>query len=388
MSLLITAIGLGALVLLFVFKRFQPSAPSALIAVLLSVLAVWIFDLTANGVKVIGEVETGMISLSLPAFDMAKITTLIPSALAIVLLGYSVSLSVAAAGAKDTGEKINPDQELKGLGVANIGAALSSGFVVCGSLSRGVVTRRAGGQTQVVSLINAGLVLLTLLFVLPLFFNLPNAALSAIVIQAMFGLLNYSYFRRLLRIDRGEFAYSMAALFGVLILGILQGVALGVALALIVIIRRVSSPATAVLGRLPGTNTYRDMIVSPKAETLPGLLIYRFDAPIIFPNASYFADNVRRLIDEAETPIHEVLVAAQQINHLDSTGADQLEKFQSELAAKGILLSFAEAKSALRQMMLSTGLEEKIGADKFYESIDDGVQAFIKRNEKNKSNHE
>jgi high affinity sulfate transporter 1 len=386
-SLPITAIGLGTLALLFVFKRFQPKLPSALIAVILSVLAVWILDLTANGVKVIGEVEIGMVNLSLPAFDMVKITTLIPSALAIVLLGYSVSLSVAAAGAKETGEKINPNQELVGLGVANIGAALSSGFVVCGSLSRGVVTRRAGGQTQVVSLINAGLVFLTLLFVLPLFFNLPNATLSAVVIQAMFGLLNFSYFRRLLQIDRGEFAYSMAALFGVLVLGILQGVALGVILALIVIIRRVSSPATAVLGRLPGTNTYRDIIVRPEAETLPGLLIYRFDAPIIYPNASYFVDTIRRLIDEAETPVHEVLVAAQQINHLDSTGADQLMKFQSELAAKDVLLSFAEGKSALRQMMLSTGLEDKIGVDNIYESIDDGVQAFIKRNEKNKSNH-
>jgi SulP family sulfate permease len=381
-SLPITAIGLGALVLLIVFKRFQPSAPSALIAVLLSVLAVWILDLTANGVKVIGEVEIGMVNLSLPTFNMVKITTLIPSALAIVLLGYSVSLSVAAAGAKETGEKINPNQELVGLGVANIGAALSSGFVVCGSLSRGVVTRRAGGQTQVVSLINAGLVLLTLLFVLPLFFNLPNATLSAIVIQAMFGLLNFSYFRRLLRIDRAEFAYSMAALFGVLILGILQGVALGVVLTLIVIIRRVSSPVTAVLGRLPETNAYRDIIISPEVETIPGLLIYRFDAPIIFPNASYFADNVRRLIDEAETPVHEVLVAAQQINNLDSTGADQLMKLQSELVTKGIVLSFAEVKSALRQMMLSTGLEEKIGADHFYESINDGVKAFLQRHEK------
>jgi SulP family sulfate permease len=387
-SLPITAIGLGALVLLIVFKRFQPSAPSALIAVLLSVLAVWILDLTANGVKVIGEVEIGMVNLSLPTFNMVKITTLIPSALAIVLLGYSVSLSVAAAGAKETGEKINPNQELVGLGVANIGAALSSGFVVCGSLSRGVVTRRAGGQTQVVSLINAGLVLLTLLFVLPLFFNLPNATLSAIVIQAMFGLLNFSYFRRLLRIDRAEFAYSMAALFGVLILGILQGVALGVVLTLIVIIRRVSSPVTAVLGRLPETNAYRDIIISPEVETIPGLLIYRFDAPIIFPNASYFADNVRRLIDEAETPVHEVLVAAQQINNLDSTGADQLMKLQSELVTKGIVLSFAEVKSVLRQMMLSTGLEEKIGADRCYESINDGVMAFLQRHEKKKSEHE
>jgi MFS superfamily sulfate permease-like transporter len=308
-----------------------------------------------------------------------KLAALLPGAFAIVLLGYSVSLSVAAVGAQATGEEINPNQELVGLGMANLGAALSSGFVVCGSLSRGVVIRRAGGQTQVVSFVNAGLVFLTLLFVLPLFFNLPNATLAAVVIQAMFGLLNVTYLRQLFRIDRSEFAYAMAALFGVLVLGILQGVALGVILALAVLVRRVSRPATAVLGRLPGTDAYRDITAHPEAETLPGLLIFRFDAPIIFPNAGYFADKVRGLIAEAATPVREVLILAQQINQLDSTGADQLAKLQAELGAKGTAFSFAEVKRALREAMRRTGLEEKIGADHFYESIEDGVQVFLQR---------
>lgn len=186
-----TMVGLGALALLFALKRFWPLAPSALIAVILSVSAVSILGLAERGVGVIGEVETGMVSLSVPSVSMDKLVGLLPGAFAIVLLGYSVSLSVAAVGAEATGEEINPNQELMALGVANLGAAVSSGFVVCGSLSRGVVIRRAGGQTQVVSLINAALVLLTLLFVLPLFFNLPNATLAAVVIQAMLGLLNF-----------------------------------------------------------------------------------------------------------------------------------------------------------------------------------------------------
>jgi MFS superfamily sulfate permease-like transporter len=302
-----------------------------------------------------------------------------PGALAIVLLGYSVSLSVAAVGAQATGEEINPNQELVGLGVANLGAAVSSGFVVCGSLSRGVVIRQAGGQTQVVSLINAGLVVLTLLFALPLFYKLPMATLAAIVVTAMSGLLDFAFFRRLLRIDRGEFAYAMAALFGVLVLGILDGVALGVVLSLAVLIRRVSRPAVAVLGRMPGTEAFRDITTHREAETLPGMLIYRFDAPIIFPNAAYFAAEVRRLIAVATVPVREVLVAAQQVNQLDSTGADQLAKLQAELATKEIVLSVAEAKAALREMMRRTGLEEKVGTEHFYESIEDGVQAFLQR---------
>jgi len=383
-----TVVGLGALALLFALKRFWPLAPSALIAVILSVLAVSILGLAGRGVGLIGEVETGMVSLAVPAVSVDKVAALLPGALAIVLLGYSVSLSVAAVGAQATGEEINPNQELVGLGVANLGAAVSSGFVVCGSLSRGVVIRRAGGQTQVVSFVNAGLVFLTLLFVLPLFFNLPNATLSAIVIQAMFGLLNFAYFRQLFRIDRGEFAYAMAALFGVLVLGILQGVALGAILALAVLIRRVSRPATAVLGRLPGTDAYRDITAYPEAEVLPGLLIFRFDAPIIFPNAGYFADKVRRLIAEAASPVRQVLVPAQQINQLDSTGADQLARLQTELGAKGIAFFFAEVKSGLREAMRRTGLEGKIGADHFYESIQDGVQAFLQRQEQTSGEQE
>ena len=373
-----TAVGLGALALLFAFRRFWTLAPSALIAVILSVLAVSLLSLADLGVGVIGEVKTGMVSLAVPALSMDKVAALLPGALAIVLLGYSVSLSVAAVGAETTGEEINPNQELVGLGVANLGAALSSGFVVCGSLSRGVVIRRAGGRSQVVSLINAGLVFLTLLFVLPLFFKLPNATLSAIVIQAMFGLLDFAYLRQLFRIDRGEFAYAMTALFGVLVLGILQGVALGVILALVVLIRRVSRPATAVLGRLPGTKSYRDITIYPEAETLPGLLIFRFDAPIIFVNASYFADQMRRLIADTASPVSEVLIPAQQINQLDSTGADQLARLQTELEAKGITFSFAEVKSSLQEVMRQTGIEEKIGTNNFFESIEDGVQEFLR----------
>jgi high affinity sulfate transporter 1 len=374
-----TVVGIGALALLFALKRFWPLTPSALIAVILSVLAVSFMGLAERGVGVIGAVETGMVSLAVPTVSVDKVVALVPGAFAIVLLGYSVSLSVAAVGAQATGEEINPNQELVGLGMANLGAAVSSGFVVCGSLSRGVVIRRAGGQTQVVSLVNAALVFLTLLFVLPLFFKLPNATLSAIVIQAMFGLLNFAYLRQLFRIDRGEFAYAMTALFGVLVLGILEGVALGVILALVVLIRRVSRPPTAVLGHLPGTDAYRDIAVHQEAETLPGLLIFRFDAPIIFANAGYFADKVRQLIAEAGTPVREVLVPAQQMNQIDSTGADQLARLQSELEAKGISLSFAEVKSALREAMRRTGLEERIGAENFYESIHEGVQTFRQR---------
>jgi SulP family sulfate permease len=377
--LMTTIIGLGALALLFLLKRFIPGIPSALIAVLITVLAVFLFDLEQTGVTVIGEVSTGMVALALPELNFDKIISLIPGAFAIVLLGYSVSLSVAAVGAQSTGEEINPNQELLALGISNIGASLSSGFVVCGSLSRGVVVRRAGGRTQIVSMVNAGLVIITLLFALPLFYKLPDATLAAVVIVAMSGLLNFKYLKNLYRIDRSEFAYGIAALLGVIILGILQGVAIGVILALVLLIRKVSRPATAVLGKLPGTNDFRDRKVYSEVESIPGLLIFRFDAPILFVNARNFADEVRSLIKDATSPIKEVLIAAVQINQLDSTGADQLSKLQSELETKEITLSIAEAKIGLMDVIKKTGLEEKIGTDNFYKSIGDGVQTFSQR---------
>jgi high affinity sulfate transporter 1 len=374
-----TLVGITSLALLFGIKRLRPMAPSALITVVFTVLAVTLLGLTDSGVRVMGEVETGMVSLSLPTLDMEKVSRLLPGAFAIVLLGYSVSLSVASISARETGERIDPNQELIGLGFANLGSAISSGIVVSGSLSRGVVIRRAGGQTQMVSLVNAGLVILTLLFLLPLFYKLPQAALAAIVIQAMSGLLDFKYLHRLFNIDRAEFAYAMTALLGVIMLGILKGVALGVLLALAVLIRRVSHPGSTELGQIPGTDSFRDVDAHPEAKLVPGLLIFRFDAPIIFANASYFSSEVRRRIDEATTPVSEVLLPAQQINHLDSTGSTQLAALNDELKSKGIRLSFAEAKASLLEMMRRTDLEEKLGADHFYETIADGVTAFRQR---------
>lgn len=385
----VTAVtGIACLVLLFVFKRFRPLAPSSLIAVTLAVVAVSVFDLEGSGVGVIGEVETGMVTLSLPEVNLEKLVALFPGALAIVLLGYAVSLGVAKVGAQETKEEINPNQELVAHGFANVGAALSSGMVVCGSLSRGSVIRGAGGKTQVVSLVNAVLVILTLTFALPLFYKLPLATLAAIVVVAMFGILDIPYMRRLLRFNRAEFAVGMVALFGVLVLGILAGVTLGVILALAVLIHGVCRPSTAVLGRLPGTNDYRDVAVRPEAESIPGLLIFRFDAPLIFANASYFGDEVRRLIAEASTPVRELLIPVHQVNQLDSTGANELVALQAALEARGIELSVAETKSALRETMRRTNLEEKIGEDHFYESIEAGVRAFLQRQEQTSGRQE
>jgi SulP family sulfate permease len=370
------AIGVAGLVLLFLFKRFLPNAPASLVVVLLGVLAAALIGHAEHGIHVLGKVETGMVPLSVPTVDLAKIAGLLPGAFAIVLLGYSVSLSVASVGAEETGEKIDPDQELVALGISNLGASFCSGFVVCGSLSRGVVIRRARGSTQVVTIINAVLVLLTLVVLLPIFYQLPYAILSAVVIVAMSGLLNFPYLARLWRTNRGEFACAMATLLAVLTLGILQGVAIGVLLSLAFLIRHVTRPGSAILGRIEGTDSYRDRVVHPEVVSIPGLLIFRFDAPIIFPNAGYFASEVSRHIDSADEPVREVLIAAQQINHLDSTGADQLRKLIAKQEKEGITVSIAEAKAPIIDVMSRTGLEDGFGPEHIHDSIAEGVRIY------------
>jgi SulP family sulfate permease len=372
-------IGLLSLALLFAFQRFAPRAPGALVSVLLAILVVTIFDLTEYGVSVVGTIDTSLPPIGLPNVAMADLLALVPGALAIIMVGYAKSLGMAKTAAETTGEKIDPDQELIALGMSNAGAGFSSGYVVVGSMSRTTTIFNAGGRTQIASVVNALLVILTLLFLMPFFQNLPNATLGAIVIHAMISLLDPNYFRRLYRISRPEFWTAMAAFLGELFFGTLPGVFMGVGLSLLVLIRQVTRPGTAIIGRMPDKETYRDITLYPEAETVPGLLIFRFDSPLIFSNASCFTETIQRYITEAETTILEVLVNAETMNNMDTTGGEQLINLHEELEKDGIQVAFAKVKDPLREMMRKTGVEEAIGPENYHGSVDDGVRAFLKK---------
>ena len=319
--------------------------PAALITVVLAIVVVTVFDLAAAGVDIVGEVETGLPPIGLPGAPLEAIVALIPGALAIVLVGYAESLGGARAAAEKTGEEIDPNQELLALGVANAGSGISSGFVVAGSLSRTSVVREAGGKSQLVSLINAGLVLLTLLILMPLFTNLPQATLGAIVIQAMTGALTPAYFGKLYRYSRLEFWYAAGAFLGELVLGILSGVLLGVLLSLLALIRGASHPGTAVVGKMSGSDNYRDVKWYPQAKTYPGLLIFRFDALIFFSNASFFNSEVQRNIDQADAPVRQVLIDGEAINRIDSTAVEHLVKLKANLDRQSIRLYIRRVES-------------------------------------------
>jgi len=384
-NLATTVVGVSSLVLLFAFKRFAPKLPGAFIVVILAILASSIFSLYEAGVAIVGQVEAGIFPLGLPDVTLEVIIRLVPGALGIVLVGYAQSYGMAKEAAETTGEELDPNQEMVAYGMSNAASSFSSGFVTGGSLSRTSLTLGNGGRTQVPALLNAGLVILTLLFLMPLFTNLPNATLAAIVIMAMSALLVPSYFRRLYRVSKPEFWYSLITLLGVLLFGIMQGVLLGVAVSLLVLIRRVTRPGTAVIGRMPDKETYRDIELYPEAETVPGLLIYRFDSALIFSNADFFEKDIRRHISEQNAatgvPVQRVLINAETMNDIDTTGTDHLTDLYESLEKDGIDLAIAKVKDPVRDRMRLSSAEEAIGADNFYASVSEGVRAYLQEQE-------
>jgi len=376
-----TVVGVSSLVLLYVFKRFTPRLPGALIVVILAILVSSIFDLYAAGVAIVGQVEAGIFPLGVPDVTLEAIIRLVPGALGIVLVGYAQSYGMAKEATEITGEELEPNQELVAYGISNAVSSFSSGFVTGGSLSRTSLTLGNGGRTQVPALLNAGLVILTLIFLMPFFANLPSATLAAVVIMAISALIVPSYFKRLYRVSRSEFWYSLITLLGVLLFGIMEGVVLGAAISLLVLIRRVTRPGTAILGRMPDKESYRDVELYSEVETVPGLLIYRFDSALIFTNAEFFEKDLHRSINEQNAatgvPVQRVLINAETMNDIDTTGTDHISDLCESLKKDGIDLVFAKVKDPVRKMMRLSGAEEAIGADNFYASVNEGARAFI-----------
>ena len=372
------ALGVGSLVLIFAIGRYVSKLPAALMTIIISIVAVSVMDLTANGVDVIGTLSTGMPPMGLPDVSLTEYMTIVPGALAILLLGYIETLGAAKSAASRGGGKIDPDQELVAMGAANLGAGLSSGFVAAGSLSKTSVAMGAGGKTQISHVVSGILAILTLLFLMPLFTNLPEATLAAVVIMAMIGLDQTARLKKELKLSRTEFTLGMICFFGVLTLGVLQGVGLGILLSLLVLIKKASHPGTAVLGRVPGERTYyRDIQRRPDAETIPGLLIFRFDARLIFFNCYFFASEVKRCIAEAREPVKTVLIDAEAMNDIDITGADRLIKLNTELNSENIVMFISHVRDPLRDKMRRMGVVDAIGSDHIYETTRDGVDAFV-----------
>lgn len=371
------AIGLVTIAVLLALRVFAPKAPSYLIAVVLAIGATAIFGLDAEGATVVGEIEGGLPTPTFGGVDLFDVVGLAFPALAIALLAYVDSIATVKAVAQKEGYEIDPNKEFFGLAAANIGAGLAQGFSVNGSQSRSFTNADSGAKSQASNWVGVVLVLITLLFLTRPFEILPSATLAGIVIVVGIGLVDVAGLRRLWRIKRSGFTYAIITTIGVVWVGMLAGVFIAVMLSLFDVARRALKPSTAVLVRVPGTDRYADQDSFPDGEGTPGLIIYRFDGPLMFANVDIAIDELEDLIKQAEPAAAAVLFDAESVTDIDVTALDAIAGYSAELRERGIAIGFARARSdVVRQIERAYPLEDV--TDATYLEVDDGVEAFSK----------
>jgi high affinity sulfate transporter 1 len=374
--------GLLSLLALQLLRRLLPRVPAALVVAASATILVGLLGGEAAGVSVVGDLPSGLPHFTPPNLDPAILWELAPGALAIVLVGYAEALGGAKAAAAQTGGDIDPNQELVAHGPANILSGLFGGFLVVGSLSKTSVAMAAGARTQFANIVAAILCFLTLVLLTPLFKGMPHPTLAAIVISAMLHLSKPRYLRTLLVRSRWELIVAAIVIAGELALGVLQGIALGVVLALLLVTYRASHPQGAVLGQLHGTEAYRDVKRHPDARTFPGLLIWRAGGDLFFASIGHVGDGLKAALATASPAARHVLLDFGSVNFIDTSACDALLNFIKELQDTGVTLAFARVRDEVREPMRLAGVEAAVGSAGFYERITDGVHAWQQHREK------
>ena len=371
--------GLFSLIAMQLLRYLAPRIPAALVVVVGATVLVGLLGGEAAGISVVGNLPSGLPHLTLPNLDPAVLLELVPGALAIVLVGYAEALGGAKAAALQGGGNIDPNQELIAHGPANILSGLFGGFLVVGSLSKTSVAMSAGARTQVANLVAAVFCFLTLVFLTPLFRGMPHPALAAIVVAAMLHLSKPGYLRDLFVRSRWEFGIAAIVFAGELTLGVLQGIALGVVLSLMMLIYRTTHPQGAVLGQLPGTEAYRDVELHPEAITFPGLLIWRPGGDLFFASIGHVGHGMKAALAASHPPARHVLLDAESVNLVDTTALDELLNVVKELQSQGITLACARVRDQVRERMQLEGLEAAVGPEHFHERVTDGVRAWQRK---------
>jgi high affinity sulfate transporter 1 len=368
-------VGIAGLVLILVLQRWLPKVPAVLIMVVLAIAATTVFSLADHGVSLVGVLPKGFPPLTIPSVHLADLGPLFAGAAGIALVSLADTISTSSAFAARTGQEMDGNGEMLGIGAANLAAGLFQGFPVSTSGSRTAVAERSGAKTQLTGVTGAVLITLMIVLVPGLFRNLPNPALAAVVITASLSLADIPGTVRLWRQRKAEFLLSIAAFLGVALLGVLPGIAIAVGLSILNVFRRAWWPYDTVLGRVEGLAGYHDVHSYPGASQLPGLVIYRFDAPLLFANAKTFRDEVRRLA-AAEPAPRWIVIAAEPVTDVDTTASDVLEDLDEALNAQGISLVFAELKDPVRKKIERYGLTRTIDPGHFFPTIGAAVKAF------------
>jgi sulfate permease, SulP family len=380
--------GLLSVALMLVLRRFAPRIPAALVVLVAATFFVSLLGGETRGVDVVGNLPSGLPHFMVPNFDLTTLQELAPAALAIVLVGYAEALGAAKAAATQGGGNIDPNQELLAHGPANILSGLFGGFLAVGSLSKTSVAMVAGARTQVANIVAALLCFLTLILLTPLFRGIPHPALAAVVIAAMLHLSKRSYLGELFTRSRWEFCVAAIVIAGELTLGVLQGIALGVVLSLLLLIYRTAHTQGAVVGQLPGTEAYRDVHRHPDALTFPGLLIWRAGGNLFFASISHFNDGLKAALAASHPRATQVLLDADSVDFIDTSAADALLISIQELQNQGITFAFARVRDEVRESMRLSGVEAVVGAANFHERVTDGVRAWQQRGASTADDHQ
>ncbi len=367
-------VGVSSVAALLAIRRWAPRIPAALVVVVGATGATWLLGLDAAGVAVVGAVPAGLPSPSLPSLPLSEYGAIVPTALAIALVGYAESISVAKAFAHRGGYRLDPDKELVSLGLANIGGSLFGAYPVTGGFSRTAVNARAGARTGLASAITAVAVAITLLFLTPLFTLLPKAALAAIILVAVIGLVDLAEVRRIWHVRRKDAGLLAVAFLGTLLLGVEEGIGLGVVVSLATFVWRAARPHCALLGRIPGTRVWRDLAYHPEAETVPGVAVMRVDASLYFANAEHLRRKVHTLRGSMGDPLRAFVLDASAINDLDSTAADALLELAHELEAEGVRFLVAGAKPPGRQVMERATVCRTLGDEAMTLDVEEAVE--------------
>lgn len=370
-------VGAGTLAVILLLKRFG-RLPDILIAVVIATLVVGGLGLdAAHGVKVLGPLPQGLPSFSLPWITLADLNAVLIGGFAVALVSFADTSVLSRTYAARTRTAVDPNQEMVGLGAANLAAGLFQGFPISSSSSRTPVAEAAGSRTQLTGVFGALGVSFLLLFAPSLLQHLPNSALAAVVIAAAIGLFEFQDLRRIYRIQRWEFWLSITCFVGVAVLGAVPGIGLAVVVAVIEFLWDGWRPHFAVLGRVDGIRGYHDIARYPQARRAPGLVLFRWDAPLFFANAELFQNCIQDAIAQAPGPVRRVVVAAEPVTSVDVTSADMLVELEQILRAAGIELRFAEMKDPVKDKLLRLEVLEQIGSEVFHPTVGAAVDAYL-----------
>ena len=375
-------LGVAAILIIKAIKKWSPRIPAALVVTLLGIIITYAFNLSEHGLNIVREVPSGLPKVGLPEFSMNRINDLAPVALTLALIAFMEAISVAKAIEERKGlQEVRPNQELIAIGMANIVGSIFQSYPVTGGFSRTAVNDQAGASTPLASIISSVIVGLTLLFLTPLFYHLPKTVLAAIIMVAVFGLIDFTYPVRLFNKRKDEFVVLLITFLTTLTVGITEGIILGVLISIGLMIYRTSQPHYAVLGRIKDSTHYRNVKRFDKEVSIDlEVLFFRFDGQLYFGNKDYFKTELTQAIESRGNELKGIVLSVEAINYIDSSAAHMLRQLFSQLENKGIKITISGPIGPIRDILKRSEIVDLIGKQSFFDNAHDAF-LFIKGDE-------